>query len=626
MDRILKVANVVDARVTIGRQHRPLAFLILLLIVLSILCVDVHAEDTRRLSYDQLVSFLKNEPGKSDQKLIMSIVRERGLDFALTDERIRELKKLGANDELLSTCDEHSNPEELYFLEPGKFGDLCIKRLTFKREVPVADDGLTPEVKAIQLKGQISWDEVFEKNIRPRAVITVKVTCRDTPVHRVEGVLRKNRNIKFRFRDDGVPPDNRCGDGIWSLQIDGPFGDPPTECDLEIVAYDKKGGCLSECCIGKVTISYPSADDRGAARWPTFRLEREPKFEGRRPVRFKLDEMPYVHGKTRTKKFAYTDKNVKAGEAYKYKLVALDAKNRVITQKEATDVSEDGIHQLFRSLRVGYESVEFDDTSSGVWYSLFCYGRMERSRERWEKVVPRAEDGPIDRRSLSYLTLKLIPDYYLEISHSKIPFSDEERKGKLNDGETQDDGEAEHEAQDEVQGIERGARLRTGLYWPWGEWKTSAPKFVEGFREPSDGKLKISVGPTIWGGVEKEFHNMKVGEKEYYEHDLLYHYYGGIRMANTPESFLELTVGESKALEGTRLQLLFEAPLFAVEKPKARVYLRTLWNWSITESDDEDLLTFTVLAQIPFSEAARIPRALLDSLPFVGGSEATEGS
>ncbi len=73
------------------------------------------------------------------------------------------------------------------------------------------------------------------------AVITVEIADRYGIVDRVEGAVREDPRIKFKLRDDGVPPDEKAGDGIWTLPVDVPFQAPPGEFTLDFTAFRSDG-------------------------------------------------------------------------------------------------------------------------------------------------------------------------------------------------------------------------------------------------------------------------------------------------------------------------------------------------------------------------------------------------
>ncbi len=99
------------------------------------------------------------------------------------------------------------------------------------------------------------------------AVITVKVVDKHSIIKRVTAVVKEDQRVKLQLKDDGVPPDAKAGDGIWSRQVDVPFMAPPGQFTLEITAYNSKNepvlvktakgqtGPLSATCTLK--IQYP---------------------------------------------------------------------------------------------------------------------------------------------------------------------------------------------------------------------------------------------------------------------------------------------------------------------------------------------------------------------------------
>jgi hypothetical protein len=78
------------------------------------------------------------------------------------------------------------------------------------------------------------------------AVITVTVERdRFNIVNKVSAVVREDPRIKFDLNDDGNPPDEEAGDGVWSLLVDVPFMAPPGDFTLELMGYDEEGGVIS---------------------------------------------------------------------------------------------------------------------------------------------------------------------------------------------------------------------------------------------------------------------------------------------------------------------------------------------------------------------------------------------
>ncbi len=84
---------------------------------------------------------------------------------------------------------------------------------------------------------------IMPQDLQPgdSAVITVEIVDKFDIVERVEGVVKEDRTITFKFRDNGVPPDDTAGDGVWTIQVDVPFNAPPGEFEFEVVAYDADG-------------------------------------------------------------------------------------------------------------------------------------------------------------------------------------------------------------------------------------------------------------------------------------------------------------------------------------------------------------------------------------------------
>ena len=99
------------------------------------------------------------------------------------------------------------------------------------------------------------------------AVITVKLKDRHNIVRKVEGVIREDPTIRLKLHDDGVPPDEKAGDHVWSLQVDVPFQAPPGAFTLDLTGYradgtptpvkNKEGKTVPMMATVPVTISNP---------------------------------------------------------------------------------------------------------------------------------------------------------------------------------------------------------------------------------------------------------------------------------------------------------------------------------------------------------------------------------
>lgn len=77
------------------------------------------------------------------------------------------------------------------------------------------------------------------------ATITVKVVDKHKIVQRVVATVAEDQRMKFKLRDDGLPPDEKAGDGIWSYSVRVPFMAPPGNFTLEITAYNAKGDAIN---------------------------------------------------------------------------------------------------------------------------------------------------------------------------------------------------------------------------------------------------------------------------------------------------------------------------------------------------------------------------------------------
>lgn len=73
------------------------------------------------------------------------------------------------------------------------------------------------------------------------AIISVEIQDRFNIVERVEGVVAEDSSITFKLRDDGVSPDAKAQDDIWTLQVDVPFNAPPGDFEFSLTAYNSEG-------------------------------------------------------------------------------------------------------------------------------------------------------------------------------------------------------------------------------------------------------------------------------------------------------------------------------------------------------------------------------------------------
>ncbi|MCC6795850.1 MAG: hypothetical protein IT366_12100 [Candidatus Hydrogenedentes bacterium] len=77
------------------------------------------------------------------------------------------------------------------------------------------------------------------------AAITVKVVDKHKIVQRVVATVVEDQRMKFALRDNGISPDEKAGDGVWSYSVRVPFMAPPGNFTLEITAYNEKGDAIN---------------------------------------------------------------------------------------------------------------------------------------------------------------------------------------------------------------------------------------------------------------------------------------------------------------------------------------------------------------------------------------------
>lgn len=84
---------------------------------------------------------------------------------------------------------------------------------------------------------------ILPEQLKPgdSAIIEVHVSDHFEIVDRVEGVVTEDQRVKLQLRDDGEAPDEKAGDGKWTLKVDVPIQAPPGEFTIEIYAFDAKG-------------------------------------------------------------------------------------------------------------------------------------------------------------------------------------------------------------------------------------------------------------------------------------------------------------------------------------------------------------------------------------------------
>lgn len=95
------------------------------------------------------------------------------------------------------------------------------------------------------LAGQPSFKEaVIEPaalQVGQSAVIRATIKDKHRTVVKVEGTVKEDPRLKFRLRDDGQDPDEKAGDGVFSLRVDVQQQVPPGQFTLELTAFNSQG-------------------------------------------------------------------------------------------------------------------------------------------------------------------------------------------------------------------------------------------------------------------------------------------------------------------------------------------------------------------------------------------------
>ena len=68
-------------------------------------------------------------------------------------------------------------------------------------------------------------------------------------------------------------------------------------------------------------------------------------------------------------------------------------------------------------------------------------------------------------------------------------------------------------------------------------------------------------------------------------------YYGGVRVAYSPESWIDLTYGKTEGLDGRRAEIRFQVPVFNIS-PDSRLLVGAIANIGVRNTDDDDLDSF----------------------------------
>jgi hypothetical protein len=221
--------------------------------------------------------------------------------------------------------------------------------------------------------------------------------------------------------------------------------------------------------------------------------------------------------------------------------------------------------EIFYRFRAGYERADFGNAKNTWFLGAKFYYRPQSWRDG-------LKDGTNFFESL------LVPDTLGEIEHTAIEI-------------TSDSGSPT---------TEDGVRIGAGFFWPWLDWRSKAAD------DRPDGELQFSLGPTVNGGVEEN----TTGS----DPDMNWFDYGGVRLAASPDAFVEYTVGRNGDLTGLRRQLVGEIPIYRKARSDFRYVLRGVWNTS--SSQNGNFFEAAVLVEFPF-EALEHPSSFRDLIPFI---------
>jgi hypothetical protein len=220
--------------------------------------------------------------------------------------------------------------------------------------------------------------------------------------------------------------------------------------------------------------------------------------------------------------------------------------------------------EWFYRFRAGYERANFGNDKNTWFLGAKFYYRPQSWRDE-------LKDGT------NFIGSLLIPDTLAEIEHTAIEITSDSGRPTTEDG----------------------VRIGAGLFWPWLNWLSKAT-------DCPSGELQFSVGPTMNGGVEEN----TTGS----DPDMNWFYYGGVRLAASPDAFVEFTVGKNGDLAGLRRQIIGEIPIYRKARSDFRYVLRGVWNTSSPQNGN--FFEAAVLVEFPF-EALEHPSSFRDLIPFI---------
>jgi hypothetical protein len=221
--------------------------------------------------------------------------------------------------------------------------------------------------------------------------------------------------------------------------------------------------------------------------------------------------------------------------------------------------------ELFYRFRAGYERGDFGNVKNTWYLGVKLYYRPQAWRDELKANTNR-------------IAALLIPDTFASVEHSTVE--------ELNDSGNPT--------------AEEGVRVGVGMFWPWLNWRSKAPDNCP------DGDIQFSLGPTVNGGVEEA----TTGS----DPDLDWFGYGGVRLAASPDAFVEYTVGKNESFSGWQRRVEGEIPIYRKARSDFRYVLRGLWETS--PSQTRDIYEVAVMVEFPF-EALEHPSNFRDLIPFI---------
>jgi hypothetical protein len=220
---------------------------------------------------------------------------------------------------------------------------------------------------------------------------------------------------------------------------------------------------------------------------------------------------------------------------------------------------------LFYRFRAGYERGSFGNVKNTWYLGAKLYYRPQAWRDELKDNTNR-------------IAALLIPDIFSTVEHASIETVDDSGNPVALDG----------------------VRVGVGMFWPWLNWHSKAPDNCP------DGDLKLSAGPTVNGGVEEN----TTGS----DPDLNWFGYGGVRLAFSPDAFVEYTVGTKEEIRGFHQQVVGELPIYRKGRSDFRYVVRGLWNTSVAQP--RDIYEVAIMVEFPF-EALEHPSNFRDLIPFI---------